>query len=182
MLIAVGGFCWGLHKGDSPILCQMLFSKSCVTQVSLNHKKFLLQGNSRGSAGWLSNINPSSLGLHQLSAHHRHLQTWLSNTTNHPNTRREMEEGTSPQPKQKGVEVGRVHSAHMSLGITQIWSWESCNMREGTIWPALRPNSEVYMQTPMHHAHLFLIFTALIAISIAVRELRSRGVRHWWNH
>lgn len=126
VLMAVGGFTWGLHKGDSPILCQMLFSKSCVTQVSLNHKKFLLQGNSRGSAGWLSNINPSSLGLRQLSAHHRHLQTWLSNTTNHPNTRREMEEGTSPQPKQKSVEVGRVHSAHVSrhnpnliLGILQ---------------------------------------------------------------
>lgn len=36
-------FCWGLHKGNSPNLCQMLFSKSYVTQVSLNPKKFLLQ-------------------------------------------------------------------------------------------------------------------------------------------
>lgn len=36
-------FCWGLHKGDSLILCQILFSKDYVTQVSLNTKKFLLQ-------------------------------------------------------------------------------------------------------------------------------------------
>lgn len=85
MLMAVCGFCWGLHKGDSPTLCQMLFSKSYVTQVSLNPKKFLLQGNSRGSPGWLSSIHPSSLSLHQLPAHHRPLRTQLSSTTNHPN-------------------------------------------------------------------------------------------------
>lgn len=147
VLVGVWGFCWGLHKGDSPTLWQMLLSKCYVTQVSLNPKKFLLQGNSRGSPDWLSNIHPSSLSLHQLLAHHRHLQTQLSLTTNHPNTRREVEEETSPQPKGKGVKVGRGHRAHVSLGIAQIWSWESCNMREGTIWPALRPNSGVYMQT-----------------------------------
>lgn len=125
VLVAVCRFCWGLHKGDSPSLCQTLFSKSYVTQVSLNPKKSLLQGNSQGSPGWLSNINPSSLGLHQLPAHHRHLQTRLSNT------RRGMEEGTSPQPKRKGVEVGRGHSAHVSLGTTQTWSWESATQEKG---------------------------------------------------
>lgn len=46
VLMASCRFCWGLRKGDSPILCQILFAKDYVTQVSLNPKKFLLQGNS----------------------------------------------------------------------------------------------------------------------------------------
>lgn len=65
VLMAACRFCWGLHKGDSPILCQMLFSKSYVTQVSWNPKEFLLQGNSWGSPGWMSNI--SSLHITDLS-------------------------------------------------------------------------------------------------------------------
>lgn len=80
-------FFWGLYKGDSPILCQMLFLRGYVTPVSPNPEKFLLQEISRGSPGWLSNFESLSLGLHQLPAHHRacrHLRALLSNTANCP--------------------------------------------------------------------------------------------------
>lgn len=50
-------------------------------------------------------------------------------------------------------------------------------MVEGTIRAAPRPTSEVYGTTKVKHTQAFLIFTAVTAISRAVKELESPGVR-----
>lgn len=126
-LVEACRFCWGLHKGNSPNLCQMLFSKSYVTQVSLNPKKFLLQKIHEALlAGWAIStlwvsVYVSSLNITDIS------RPSLAAPPPTPTTgwrwRRE--------PKRKGVKVGGGHRAHVSLGITQIWSWEPAKWEKG---------------------------------------------------